>query len=439
MKILVIAARGLQASLVGAYGNHWVTTPALDALAASGTLFDACFADVASPEGVRRSWRTGRLHLPGGETPTGPDLLALLRTAGIPTMLVHDVSRPLPESFLQGWSATVEVDPTADEEPLELALEGATNLLDALRDDPNALVWLDLPTPLPPWHVPDAYIAPYFEDLYADEPEERESDVIYDDEETEPVEVPGIEIDEELAAEMLGDDEAPPDFLTEPPTNTLAPTDDHLYLSLRTSYAAAVSFLDAGIGQLLEQLDTLDPERETVVIFTSDLGLPLGEHGRIGWPAAGPHEELLHVPLIIRRPGGAAARRVPVACQPIDLAVTLATLFGVTLPDAHGRDLLSADLAERPYLVSAVQHDANVVWAMRTLAWSYVWPDTATRPGRLFVQPDDAWEVADVRQQHLELAEHAEQVLRAAVAAARQPGPLVLPELRDEDELTAAT
>jgi arylsulfatase A-like enzyme len=458
MKILVIVARGLQASLVGAYGNHWVMTPALDALAARGILFDHCYADVASPAGVRRSWRTGRLAFPGSASSEAPDLLAVLREADIPTMLVHDVSRPLPEDFLQGWSATVEVDPDADEEPLELALQGAAELLEALRDEENALVWLDLPTVLPPWHVPDAIVAPYFEyelvEEGAEEPEDEDAD-------TEDLEPDDTAEDEDVAAEMLGDDEIPPDFLSEPPANTLAPEDDQLYLSLRMSCAAAVSYLDAGIGQLLENLDQLDPERQTVVIFTSDLGLPLGEHGRIGWPEAGPHEELLHVPLIIRLPGTArAGHRESEPCQHIDLAVTLASLFGVTLPAAHGRHLFSLAGADqsinevgvpsRPYLLSAVQQGGTIVWSLRTPDWSYVWPapfidprsaaeprgeGVEPQPGRLFAQPEDPWEVNDVRQHHLELAEHFEQVLQAAVTASRQPGPLVLPELRDEEDL----
>jgi arylsulfatase A-like enzyme len=448
MKILVIVARGLQASLVGAYGNHWVTTPALDALAARGVLFDRCYADAASPEGVRRAWRTGRLYLPapGGDPPSdAPDLLAALRAADVPTMLVHDVSRPLPDAFLQGWSATVEVDPAADEDPLELALQGAGELLEALRDEKNALVWLDLPTALPPWNVPDEIIAPYFDyELTEDEPEEAVEDAEEDEDEedVEFVDVDDIAEDEEVAAEMLGDEEAPPDFMTAPPANVLGAEEDHLYLSLRTSYAAAISYLDAGIGQLLETLDELDPERQTVVIFTSDIGLPLGEHGPIGWPHAGPHEELLHVPLIFRLPGAAqAGRREASACQPIDLAVTLADLFGVSLPGAVGQNLVptNASTPPRPYILSAVAPDGRVVWALRTPEWSYVWPaprdGEEAVPGKLFRQPEDPWEVNDVRQHHLELAEHFEQVLRAAVTACRQPGPITWPPLLAEDDL----
>jgi len=44
MKVLVLAARGLQTAYLGCYGNPWIATPNLDALAASGVVFDQHFA-----------------------------------------------------------------------------------------------------------------------------------------------------------------------------------------------------------------------------------------------------------------------------------------------------------------------------------------------------------------------------------------------------------
>lgn len=424
MKVLVLVARGLQASLVGCYGNHWVTTPALDRLAARGVVFDACYADAAGPDGTRRSWRTGRMHLPvpgvTTEPPAPADLLAQLRAADVPTMLIHDVSRPLPEAFLDGWSATVEVAPEGDEAPLELALEGAAEVLDALRDEAAALVWLDLAVVLPPWDVPADFVAALFEE---EEVEETEDD---EDEE---------EAEEEEAVEFYDDeDEAPPEFVAAPALGPIDAADDHLAASLRTSCGVAVNYLDAALEQLFELLDGIDPKREMAVVFTSDHGLPLGEHGVIGVAGALPHEELLHVPLIVRLPGEAqAGRRVPALCQPIDLAATLLDLFGLGLPEAHGRSLLPLARGEaamtRPYLLSGVRTDGGVVWALRTPTWSFVLGET----GRLFLQPEDAWEANDVRQHHLDLAERIERTLREAVTASRQPGPLVLPELPEDE------
>ena len=52
MKVLVLAARGLQAAYVGCYGNPWIATPNLDALAAEGVVFDRHFADRADAAGA---------------------------------------------------------------------------------------------------------------------------------------------------------------------------------------------------------------------------------------------------------------------------------------------------------------------------------------------------------------------------------------------------
>jgi len=428
MKVLVIVARGVQASLVGCYGNHWVTTPALDRLAARGVVFDACFADAAGPDGTRRSWRTGRMHLPvpgvSVESPAPADLLAQLRAADVPTMLIHDVSRPLPDAFLDGWSATVEVAPEGDEAPLELALEGAAEVLEALRDEADALVWLDLPVVLPPWDVPADFVAALFEEEEVEETEEAEE--TEDDEADE-----ADEADEEFYDD---EDEAPPEFVAAPALGPIDAADDHLAASLRTSCGVAVNYLDAALEQLFELLDGIDPKREMAVVFTSDHGLPLGEHGVVGVAGALPHEELLHLPLIVRLPGEAqAGRRVPDLCQPIDLAATLLDLFGLGLPEAHGHSLLPLARGEgsatRPYLLSGVRTDGGAVWSLRTPAWSFVLGET----GRLFLQPEDAWEANDVRQHHLDLAERIERTLRDAVTASRQPGPLVLPALPEDE------
>src|SRR4051812_7712076 len=109
MKVLVIVARGLQTAYLGCYGNPWIETPAVDALAARGVVFDQHFADAADPEGARGAWRQGRYAPPapgGGDPPPPadvPDLLAALSARGVATHLVVDASRPAPAAFASGW------------------------------------------------------------------------------------------------------------------------------------------------------------------------------------------------------------------------------------------------------------------------------------------------------------------------------------------------
>ena len=57
------------------------------------------------------------------------------------------------------------------------------------------------------------------------------------------------------------------------------PRDDTLFLRLQSSYAAAVSYLDAGVGRLVEDLG--DRADDVVLLITSDSGQQLGEHGGV--------------------------------------------------------------------------------------------------------------------------------------------------------------
>ncbi|MCZ2074966.1 MAG: sulfatase [Bryobacteraceae bacterium] len=106
-------------------------------------------------------------------------------------------------------------------------------------------------------------------------------------------------------------------------------------------YYRLITGVDAVVGSLLKLLETRRLLDNTAVVFTSDNGFFLGEHGLAGkWLM---HEESIRTPLIIRDPHLTSSRggsRVKRPALNVDIAPTLLGLAGLEPPRAmQGRDL----------------------------------------------------------------------------------------------------
>jgi iduronate 2-sulfatase len=178
------------------------------------------------------------------------------------------------------------------------------------------------------------------------------------------------------------------------PPNWGLPADD-LRRSIQ-AYYAAVTFMDAQLGRVLNALDRLGLTNNTIVVFWSDHGYHLGQHGQ--WMKQSLFEGAARVPLIIAAPGyrhGAASGRV---VELLDLYRTLAELAGLSQP-AHlqGRSL-------RPLLVDPAAPWPHAAYtqvrrgpqgahfmgrSVRTERWRYTEWDEGRKGGELYDHAND--------------------------------------------------
>ena len=351
LNVLLIVADDLNCNL-SCYGHELVKSPHIDRLATRGVRFDRAYCQYPLCNPTRASFLTGlrpdatRVFDNGAHFRTAaPSVVTLpehfrrngYATAGI-GKLFHD-GVPKGTTGLndpQSWDYSInphgrerdEVDRIHSLIPGKvggqvswLADEGdPAELTDALRAL-AAIEWLKKHRKQKPFflavgfyrpHTP--YVAPasYFEQYPLDR----------------------IDVPEQPFADR---DDIPLAALSDKPEQ-LGMTDAQRRRAIQ-GYFAATSFMDAQVGRLISALEELDLTSRTVVVFMSDHGYHLGEHGL--WQKRSLFEESARVPLIIAAPNikssGSASRRL---VELVDLFPTLADLCGLSHPvHLQGRSL----------------------------------------------------------------------------------------------------
>lgn len=301
--LLLITIDCLRADHVGAYGYDRATTPMLDDLAKKGIRFAKAYANAPMTLPSIPQIFTSRLF-PSKDDPL---LTSPIGHAGIANVAVVN-NAWIPLWLMQGGHA----DPPGAFDAL------FTGSYDARKITDLALEWLSS-------HAQDRFFV-YLHYLdahtpYSPPPElvRQFADPSYDGE--------------------IGDTFADSDGADQ------GKYDDDDKKKIVALYDAAIRSIDGQIGRLLETLQQNDRLDDTVVVITADHGEEFWDHGRF-FHGQSLYDELLHVPLIVKLPGGRSAGTVvdrPVSL--LSVSPSLVEWAGLTRPPSFEGETLDGAIA----------------------------------------------------------------------------------------------
>ena len=407
--------------------TRWIETPNLDRLAAEGVVFDHHFPENLTTLPTRRSWWTGRYGFADPEqgwTPLRPDepiLPDLLWNQGVRTALISDV--PLLREAGRGsaagstrciWVRGQGYDPLVppgDPRAAKVRLEDEPGLRLPPEDDPDHDLWKAR------WEQFLRNRAVLRTDVEentgrrADRPARRSTGSSGAGDATRPVPALARPVQ---PARAVGPAPALPrpvrhrrarrvrgrrgrgprrgrgrgrrDRPRGGPRPDRRPGRRRRRRARRGRAAPAPADLrrDGHAGRPLARRALRRPEAAWAgwttpcVVFTSDQGEPLGEHGYVRRFRPWLYEELIHTPLIVRMPGGQhGGIRHQALVQTVDLLPTILSALGLPPSDdaVHGHDLLPLIRGEQTKVRDYACLGMDVEeFAIRTHLWHLIVP-----------------------------------------------------------------
>ncbi len=209
------------------------------------------------------------------------------------------------------------------------------------------------------------------------------------------------------------------------PELALASTKPWPYFGLNTeqarecklAYYAAISFVDAQVGRLLDAVNSLGLSDNTIIVFWSDHGYQLGEHGL--WFKQSLFEEASKSPLIIAIPGAKSAGKVSHrTVEFVDIYPTLAELTGLTPPaDLQGYSLSpllqNPDAEWKHPAYTQVQRGKVPGHTIRTEQWRYTEWDFGKMGTELYDELKDPQELHNLAadKKHTKVVKKMEELL----------------------------
>ena len=200
------------------------------------------------------------------------------------------------------------------------------------------------------------------------------------------------------------------------------PLTDEQARAMMHGYHAAVSYMDAQLGKVLDELDRLELSRNTIVVLWGDHGWHLGDHGM--WCKHTNYEQAARIPLIVfapgvTRPGKRAANAL---IETVDLYPTLAELAGLPPPQVpQGNDgqsfvpaLRDPNLGTKDFIAHVYPRGERIGRAIRTTRYRLVeWkvPGTDAADFELYDYETDPLETRNMAEAQPEVASRMRAML----------------------------
>ncbi|MDQ3793991.1 MAG: sulfatase [Actinomycetota bacterium] len=358
--VILIILDSLRKDHLGAYGNPWIETPNLDALARESLRFSRAYPESLPTICARRAIHTGKRTWPfrNWQTYKGVDvevwgwqpipegqttLAEVLKKEGYQTLFITDTLHQFKASmnfqrgfdvfdFIRGQTTDGYrpkwTDPrekvrealvkgrgfdvqgqmrryfanTASRETEKdwfspRVFSGAMELMEAAKDQQPFFLVVDSYDPHQPWDPPEEYVSLY------DDP--------YD---------------------------GPEPYM---PVGASSNLTDRQLRRMKALYAAEVTMVDRWLGNLLDKMEGLGLLENTLLVHLADHGIAHGEHGITGKPPYALWPEVTDIPFMIRHPEGKGAGETSdYYASTHDVAPTVLGFLGIEPPEPmDGEDL----------------------------------------------------------------------------------------------------
>ncbi|MCG9127705.1 sulfatase-like hydrolase/transferase [Candidatus Poribacteria bacterium] len=310
--------------MLGCYGIPQMHTPNIDRLANRGTLFNRAYCQYPLCNPSRASILTGLrpqttnvYNNTADYRETIPEATDIYQHFSVNGYSIHTVGKvrhhPAPFQFGPVWNA---LDVADDKLSDGITANEAVNLLEKIKNQ-QFLLTIGLDKPHLPLHAPKKYF-----DLYDLNTFDLPSTSDY------PENAPAIAHNNLRFFRLYRDI----------PSDPNAPISDEKSIEIIRAYAASTSYMDAQVGHIMNKLDSLGLNQNTIIAFCGDHGFHLGEHGT--WRKNTLYEVSTRSPLIISIPDQKPCQTNSLS-ELVDIFPTLCDACDIPIPEnLEGNSLL---------------------------------------------------------------------------------------------------